>query len=317
MALDGAGNLLIADAGNNRVRKVDTTGTITTLAGTGENGYSGDGGAPGLAMLNFPWGLTTDAAGRIYIADRVNSRVRMVSTGVLAPSLAANSAANSASLSKTLAPGAIVSIAGANFAFSSLSASSVPLPTVLGNTSVTFNGIAAPLFFVSSGQIDAQAPFELPAGTTVSIQVSRGGALSAVQTANVAAVSPGIFVVNQATGAAAVLHAANYSLVSANSPARSGESLVIYCTGLGSLQIPVGSGSRAPIAQPSDATINTPAVSIGGLSAKVTYSGLASGLVGLYQITAQMPAGLPAGNQSIQITVLGVASNSATIAAAP
>jgi len=154
VAFDSAGNLFIADDGNNRVRKVDNSGIISTLAGVGDNGFSGDGGPATEAMLNFPWGLTTDFTGSVYIADRVNSRVRVVSgslTGL--PTLADNSTVNSASLAKTIAPGTIVSISGANFAGSSLSASSVPLPTVLGDTGVNFNGTAVPLYLATSGRV--------------------------------------------------------------------------------------------------------------------------------------------------------------------
>jgi uncharacterized protein (TIGR03437 family) len=317
VAFDGAGNLFIADAGNNRVRKVDSSGLISTLAGTGENGFSGDGGPATAAMLNFPWGLTTDATGSVYVADRVNNRVRVVSgslTGL--PTLADNSTVNSASLAKTIAPGAIVSISGTNFAASSLSASSVPLPTVLGDTGVSFNGAAVPLFFVSNGEILAQAPFNLPAGVAVSIQVRQGSNLSAVRTANVAAVSPGIFTLDPASSAGAILHAADFSLVTSSSPARPGESLLIYCTGLGALQIAVAAGSSAPSAPPLAQTTVLPTVTIAGLPATVTYSGLAPGLVGLYQVTVQAPAALPTGNQPVQITTGGVVSNTAMLAAA-
>jgi uncharacterized protein (TIGR03437 family) len=283
----------------------------------GENGFSGDGGPATQAMLNFPWGLTTDATGSVYIADRVNSRVRIVYGSLSGlPSLADNSTVNSASLAKTIAPGAIVSISGTNFAASNLSASSVPLPTVLGDTGVSFNGTAVPLFFVSNGEILAQAPFDLPAGVAVSIQVRQGSNLSAVRTANVAAVSPGIFTVDQASSAGAILHAADFSLVTSSSPARPGESLLIYCTGLGPLQIPATSGSSAPSVPPLAQTTVLPTVTIAGLPATVTYSGLAPGLVGLYQVTVQAPAALPTGNQPVQITTGGVVSNTAMIAAA-
>jgi uncharacterized protein (TIGR03437 family) len=317
VAIDLAGNLLIADAGNNRVRKVDSSGLISTVAGTGVDGFSGDGGPATQAALSFPWGLTTDATtGSVYIADRVNNRVRMVSESLTGlPSLANNSTVNAASLAQTgIAPGTIVSISGANFAGSNLNASSMPLPTVLGDTSVTFNGVAAPLFFVSTGQIYAQAPFDLPAGSGASIQVRRGSALSTVRTANVAAVSPGIFIVDQASNAGAILHA-DYSLVGSSSPARPGEYLLIYCTGLGAVGIPVKSGDSAPSVPPLAQTINLPAVSIAGLPATNVTSWLAPGFVGLYQINAQAPAGLPTGNQPVQITILGVTSNIATIAA--
>jgi len=317
VAVDTAGNLYIADAGNNRVRKVIGSAIISTLAGTGSDGYSGDGGPATGAMLSFPWGLMTDATGTVYIADRVNNRIRTVSastTGV--PSIADNSTVNGASFVNTIAPGTIVSIFGASLASGNLSASSVPLPTVLGDTSVTFNGNAVPLFFVSSGQIVAQAPFDLAAGTAVSIQVRRGSNLSAVRTATVAAVSPGLFLVNQASGTGAVLHAGDHSLVGANSPARPGESLLIYCTGLGALGTSVNSGDRAPSVPPLAETLSLPVVTIAGLPATVAYSGLAPGVVGVYQVTVQVPVGLSTGNQPVQITIQSVASNIATIAVA-
>jgi sugar lactone lactonase YvrE len=78
LAVDGAGNLYIADGGANRIRKVDTNGIITTLAGTGAKGYSGDGGPAAAARLNDPEGVAVDAAGNVYIADNLNNGVRKV-----------------------------------------------------------------------------------------------------------------------------------------------------------------------------------------------------------------------------------------------
>ena len=318
VAIDVANNLLIADSANNRIRKVVvSSGIISTVAGITGNGYSGDGGPATQAELNFPWGVTTDAAGSVYIGDRVNNCVRIVYeslTGI--PSLGANSTVNGASLAQVaIAPGMIVAISGANFAVGPLSASSLPLPTILGNTSVTFNGVAAPLFSVSASQIYAQAPFNLPDGVAASIQVSQGSALSAAQTVNVAAASPGIFIVDQASSAGAVLHA-DYSLVTSSSPARPSEYLLIYCTGLGDVTPPVASGAMAPSVAPFALTVNEPTVSIASLSAKVSFAGLAPGFVGLYQINVQAPANLPTGNQPVQITTFGgVVSNIATIAA--
>jgi uncharacterized protein (TIGR03437 family) len=261
--------------------------------------------------------VATDGAGSVYIGDRANNRVRIVYESLTGlPTLGTNSTVNAASLAQIgIAPGTIVSISGANFAASVQSASTLPLPTVLGNTSVTFNGVAAPLFSVSNSQIYAQAPFGLTAGSTASIQVSQGSAQSAAQTVNVTAVSPGIYIVDQTSNAGAVLHAADYSLVTSSSPAQPGEYLLIYCTGLGAVGIPVASGAMAPGSPALANAINTPTVTIGGLSANVTFAGLAPGFVGLYQINVQAPSGLPTGNQPVQITTLGIASNVATIAA--
>jgi sugar lactone lactonase YvrE len=80
VAVDAAGNLYIADRLNSRVRKVSTSGTITTVAGDGSAGFSGDGGPATNAQLAGPYGVAVDAAGNLYIADFQNSRVRKVST---------------------------------------------------------------------------------------------------------------------------------------------------------------------------------------------------------------------------------------------
>jgi uncharacterized protein (TIGR03437 family) len=78
VAADGQGNVYIADSGNNRVRKVTPTGTITTLAGTGTAGSSGDGGPASSAALSTPFGLTLDGAGNLYITEFSGDRVRKI-----------------------------------------------------------------------------------------------------------------------------------------------------------------------------------------------------------------------------------------------
>lgn len=78
VAVDAAGNLYIADTSNSRIRRVDPSGTISTFAGTGEKGYAGDGGPAVEAQLNFPAGVSVDAAGNLYIADATNMRIRKV-----------------------------------------------------------------------------------------------------------------------------------------------------------------------------------------------------------------------------------------------
>ena len=78
VALDGAGNLFIADRQNGRIRKVDTSGIITTLAGNGTWGYSGDNGPAISTELFNPYGVAVNSSGNIYIADTWNNRIRMV-----------------------------------------------------------------------------------------------------------------------------------------------------------------------------------------------------------------------------------------------
>ncbi len=303
VAVDGQGNIFIADAGNNRIRKVSPSGVITTLAGTGVNSFSGDGGAGSQATLNFPWGLAVDSTGTLYIADRVNSRVRTIAGAAVpppvqgAPTLLQGGVMNGASFSRTAAisPGGIVVLFGTDLAVSAAAAPGTPLPTLLGQTSVLFNGIAVPLYYVSPTQINAQAPFDLPLGN-VSIQVRRGTSTSATQVVTAAAVAPGIFILDATANTGVILHS-DFTLVSSAAPARANETLVIYATGLGAVQAAVKSGDASPTSQ----SLVTPTVSMGGMSASVAYAGLAPGFVGVDQINVVVPAGIQAGGQGVQI----------------
>ena len=90
VAVDGAGELFIADQGNQRIRKVGTDGAITTVAGNGNSGYSGDGGPAVNAMLSSPVGLATDATGDLFIADQGNNCVRKVGTNGVITTVAGN-----------------------------------------------------------------------------------------------------------------------------------------------------------------------------------------------------------------------------------
>jgi sugar lactone lactonase YvrE len=81
LAGDGAGNLYVADDNNHRIRRIDGAGVVTTLAGTGTGGFSGDGGPAVSAQLDHPRGVAVDGRGNVFIADSMSARVRMVDPG--------------------------------------------------------------------------------------------------------------------------------------------------------------------------------------------------------------------------------------------
>lgn len=87
---DSAGNMLVSDDGNNRIRKIDTSGIITTIAGTGVASYSGDGGPALAAALDQPWALALDATGNLYFSDILNERVRKIDTAGIITTVAGN-----------------------------------------------------------------------------------------------------------------------------------------------------------------------------------------------------------------------------------
>ena len=94
IAVDAGGNLYIADGGNSVVRKVSAAGIITTIAGNGSSGYSGDGGAGASAQLDLPSSVALDASGNLYIADSYNYRIRKVSAAGIITTLAGNGSNN-------------------------------------------------------------------------------------------------------------------------------------------------------------------------------------------------------------------------------
>lgn len=207
----------------------------------------------------------------------------------------------------TVAPGALISIFGSNLALFTAGAVAVPLPTTLGGTQVTVNGVAAPLVFVSPLQINAQAPFEAPAGSSVNVVVKVTGLPdSAAEPVRVEAASPGIFTASQnGTGAGAVLHA-NFSPVSSALPAKPGEVILIFCTGLGQTQPPVSTGAAGN----GEVTASTPSVTVGGQTAALSFSGAAPGFVGLYQINVTVPGFSAAGDYEVIISIAGKQSRS-------
>ncbi len=92
-AVDKNGNLLIADQGAHRIRKVDGSGIISTYAGTGAQGFSGDGGAATAAQMNNPTWVMTDASGNLYVSDQFNQRVRVINSAGTISTVAGNGTA--------------------------------------------------------------------------------------------------------------------------------------------------------------------------------------------------------------------------------
>lgn len=199
-------------------------------------------------------------------------------------------------------------------------AASFPLPLALEATSVWVNGVAAPILAIGKAGQQEQINFQVPtshlsapaaAATMNNIIVRRGDALGFVFGFRMASPSspiPGIFV--DAAGQPAVTHA-DGSLLSSASPARPGERIVIFATGLGDVTPPSPDGTAAP-ANPPARTRLTPTVGIGGQIAAIEYSGLAPGFAGLYQVNAIVPEA-PAGPQWLTLTVGGTQSKAETI----
>ena len=206
---------------------------------------------------------------------------------------------NGASFQAALAPGSMISIFGTGLASGTESAPGMPLAT-LQNVVVSFHGIPAPLYYVSPTQINAQIPYGLAPGSATML-VMASGSPTVTQAVTIAAAAPGIFTADSSgTGPGAILRGDDYQVVSQSAPTQTGAFISIYCTGLGELA--------------NASTAILPQVSVGNIAAQVTFSGLAPGFAGLYQVNVQIPAGVAPGSAvPVILTSAGVSSNTATI----
>jgi adhesin/invasin len=208
-----------------------------------------------------------------------------------------------------VAPGTVTAIYGSNLAASAVQATALPLPTTLGVTQVLIGGIAAPLFFVSPGQINAQIPPELPANSAVEVMVVANGNVSVPQSIRLGAVDPGIAA--YASGRVMAQHG-DYTLVTPDSPARPGEWIVFYLVGMGATSPAMASNQTAPSSTLTPATVQ-PKVSIDGVAAGVVFGGLTPGALALYQINCQVPTGARTGDLPLVVIQSDVAANPVTL----
>lgn len=226
--------------------------------------------------------------------------ITITGTPITQPSFTVESIANSARLDAigVVSPGALVSIFGVALGpVNPVSATSTPVPTSLGGTSVTFDGVAAPILFASSPQLNVQVPFSLTPGTVTNVQVRTPTGTSQTIPMEVVPSFAGLYT-TQSNGRG-LIRAINQdgTINSAQNPARRGSFISLFGTGLGMVSPSVTTGAAAP-ASPL-ATVNGMGALIGGVSTNVTYAGLAPGLVGVYQVNAQIPSGTVPGARSV------------------
>lgn len=273
-------------SGNNSV-KSDTGGgnvykTVTVDSGAALNTVSTITQNPENAYINLHTTVNPGGA--------VRSQLAAANTAV--PTIGAVTS-NPDSKTSTLAPGEILTIYGSNLAkfqsdlngFYQLSA----LPSGLNGVTVTVGGIAAPLYFVSPLQINAQVPLNVsPGPQPVVVKTSNGSSTAFMAT--IAAAAPAIYLADATLGTGAILKNNDFSLVSASNPAKAGDVILIYLTGLGQTTPALQTGNLQPGTSFNNTTTVT--VTIGGQNAPVAYSIASPGFAGLYQIAVTVPSGV-------------------------
>jgi len=237
-----------------------------------------------------------------------------------APAITAAGVVDAASFTAGISPGSLASLFGSRLTAVSgvASAQSFPLPVQMQGTSLTINGIPAPLLAVANvagaEQINFQVPFEVDAPGQARIVVSSGGRDSAPIEVPVFPAKPAVFVIGGI--GPAVVHASTGALVTATNPARPGEVVVIFCTGWGPVAPLVPTGSPAPIATLARAILPF-AVTVGGNDAVVDFAGLAPTFAGLYQVNLEIPSGLTGTSVPLGIQVNGSTAVSVSLPVGP
>jgi uncharacterized protein (TIGR03437 family) len=309
VAVDSVGNMYIAD-GSARVRKLFLSGIITTIAGAGPRGYTGDGGIAASARLNGPSALAVNAAGNIWVADTLNNAVRLLqfTGGSTTVSAVTNGASN---LSGPVAAGEVVVIYGSGLGPAELAlyqtGSNGLVPTTVGGTSVYINGVAAPVLYASANQVAAVVPFGI-GGSLAQVYVQYQNQTSAPFNVSVASQIPAVFTLGSGTGQAAAINNKDGSINGPASPAKVGEYVQLYITGAGKTS---SSGTDGLInAAPTPLPAGTVKVIIGELPANVNYAGGAPGAVlGVLQVNAQIPSGITAGSRVPVVVTIGTSNS--------
>ena len=336
VAVDSTGNLYIADSGNYRVRRIDREGIITTIAGTGERGFSGDGGPASRARLGPPRDVAMGIAGSIYIADSFNHRIRRLTQPNFRISSGGVVLATGLPVVDSISPNALISVFGQDFAPEGTLELSPRLDDAgrvaggLGDACLEIDGKRAPLFAVFPTQINAQVPSGLAAGRARVAVVRNCGAAeeerSLAAAVEVGAVSPAFFnfpVNPDGRNPLVAMHGGGPALAGqpglipgvALTPAEPGEVVTFFGTGFGRTEPALQAGEiparvlahtrgLAPLADEVSFTV-------GGFAVPpwdVLYAGAAPCCAGLQQFAVRLPPILEDGHAPVTAAVQGVST---------
>ncbi len=341
IAVDGAGNIFISQ-GNSIIRKIDTNGNINTIAGGGPGGFGGDNGPSTQASLLGPNGLTTDAAGNLYVADTGNNRVRKIAAGpatppytctnTAAPVISSIDSASAYGGYTYFASGSWLEIKGSNLAdpndprlnnsshsgqWGSADFSGSSAPTKLDGISVSINGKPAYVWYLSPTQLNVEAPEDSATGN-VSVTVTNCKATSSATQFARHPLAPGLLAPSNYSSGGTQYMVATFQSDGAyvlnaglaqtfglkGRPAKPGDLIIAYGVGFGDVTPSILPGT---IVSQANALVNPVTFSFGSTPATLSYSGLAGSFVGLYEFYITVPAGLANGDYQIHVAQNGTA----------
>jgi len=248
-------------------------------------------------------------AGVSLQANTITKPSASTSTGM--PAINSGGVVNLASYVAPVVAGSLAAVFGTNLASGQSLDLIIPLPSTLAGSSFQIAGHSGllPLIFASPTQVNLQIPWEMAGSQQASVTATVGANVSTLQTMSLAAFAPGIFTLNQQGSGQGAILIANTAVLAGSQGSGSravlkGEYISIFCTGLGAVNNQPATGAAAK-SNPLSHTITPATVTIGGAAAIVTYSGLAPGFAGLYQVDAQVPSGAPTGGTVAVVMKIG------------
>ena len=271
--------------------------------------FSGNGTSSG-TYYNYAAGaggnmVVGSGASAFFFLNVYAKSIPVTGSGVFLNPQAIVNAASSAPFEAAIAPGEFIAIYGSNLSSQTTQATSLPFPTTLGTTQVTLNGTAIPLYYVSPGFVEGIVPYTAPTDgqLDVALQVINNGTKSNTAQWYSGNTNPGIFTITEnGQGNASIIDAATYTVINSANPAKVGEQVALFVTGLGIVNTNVAAGAAGP-PNTSASLVNPITVFIDGVqTAAPSYAGLAPGLAGLYQINITIPSGVTTG-QSDDIAI--------------
>jgi uncharacterized protein (TIGR03437 family) len=213
-----------------------------------------------------------------------------------------------------VAPGSIISIFGQKLS-DSVAQGGVPRGTLLNGTLVALGGNALPLIYVSDSQINAIVPFNTPVNTSQQLLIQNNGRQTIPISLPVAPAQPAVFTATgTGSGQGNIFNSSTNVLANPSNPVTAGDTIVIYCAGLGAVDPPVQDGFPASLTTLSS-TVNPVTVTIGGQTIAAAFAGLVPGFTAFYQVNATLPAGIATGDTvPLTLSVAGQISPPVTLA---
>ena len=233
-------------------------------------------------------------------------------TGVYLNPVGLQNSASSAPFTASIAPGELILLNGTNLANNLFINLNGPFPTSLSGVQVLINNVPAPIYFIAAKYISVVVPYQTAPGVA-QLQVINNGVSSNVITAFVGKTAPGVFTNPPGGIGRAIVQHLDYSLVTAENPARPGETLLAYVTGTGSVSPAISDGAVGPT-DPLSRTTDMIAARIDKLPASVLFSGLVPTLSGLYAVLLVVPNGVRSGDVSLEISGSDSSTSEAVLA---